>query len=577
MEAFISEIVEPRVLDLIVLILPKWRLLLYIFLMNIVIFTPVYAFGVLLISDEELMLICPSALLCGFNLVYRAVFRRYNHNNTRTALLGVCVLVLGISASGVVALYARKPTPLVLLLYGGVGGFGYQLVFSKMWKVLAKAFNAKKEMFVIHFLYSCGQAASVLLLVLVLQLPWEGYVYGSLLMLLSGIVLHLFPIVLLIEGEKNRLKLDLDSMVNLTEKGNEQFYAHVTRAANADVEVHYAASNEPQANQARSLSVSWKNPANFTYPSVQADKTAAQLNCDEHEHEEHVQLFTREGKCFNHDGVEILEMIVEEDECVLRAYNDDTGCESISLMHGPDKSDGAVSAPLTGKWSLFARQLVDATIRPLYRSFDLRHSVNRRLILSVRCTLLDIRCYSCVLLRATDTCLFVLFLAILPRFTAYHYQQRTKSRQMTILSVVVIPTSWFLCSLLLLWCDIRFRKQQDRLLIFGILFKAFGYFCGYSTKSSFWTFAGCVLIGFGQSIACTYQDSVVRRQFSLRQWQATKAGLCLLTGLAILLIAGLANLFYVYGRIDHLLLVLLLVYCAAGALWLACNCRTFFI
>ncbi|XP_052862743.1 uncharacterized protein LOC128269340 [Anopheles cruzii] len=574
MEAFISEIVEPRVLDLIVLILPKWRLLLYIFLMNVVIFTPVYAFGVLLISDEELTLICPSALLCGFNLVYRAVFRRYNHNNTRTALLGVCVLVLGISASGVVALYARKPTPLVLLLYGGVGGFGYQLVFSKMWKVLAKAFNAKKEMFVIHFLYSCGQAASVLLLVLVLQLPWEDYVYGALLMLLSGIVLHLLPIVLLIEGEKNRLKLNLDSMVNLTEKGNEQFYAHVTLNV-TDPQAAVFSTGCP-ADLARSLSVSWKNPANFTCPSVQVDETAVQLNCDEPEHE-HVQLFPREGKCFNHDGVEILEMIVEEDEGVLRAYNDDTGGESTSLVHGQDQSDGAVAAPVTGKWSLFARQLVDATVRPLYRSFDLRHALNRRLILSVRCTLLDIRCYSCVLLRATDTCLFVLFLAILPRFTAYHYQQRTKARQMTILSVVVIPTSWFLCSLLLLWCDIKFRKQQDRLLIFSILFKAFGYFCGYSTKSSFWTFAGCMLIGFGQSIACSYQDSVVRRQFSPRQWQATKAGLSLLTGLAILLIAGLANVFYVYGRIDQLLLVLLLVYCAAGALWLACNCRTFFI
>lgn len=35
MEAFICEIVEPRVLDLIMLVLPKWRLLLYIFLMNV--------------------------------------------------------------------------------------------------------------------------------------------------------------------------------------------------------------------------------------------------------------------------------------------------------------------------------------------------------------------------------------------------------------------------------------------------------------------------------------------------------------------------------------------------------------
>lgn len=35
MEAFINEMVEPRVFDLIVLILPKWRLLLYIFLMNV--------------------------------------------------------------------------------------------------------------------------------------------------------------------------------------------------------------------------------------------------------------------------------------------------------------------------------------------------------------------------------------------------------------------------------------------------------------------------------------------------------------------------------------------------------------
>lgn len=35
MEAFINEMVEPRVLDLIVLILPKWKLLMYIFLMNV--------------------------------------------------------------------------------------------------------------------------------------------------------------------------------------------------------------------------------------------------------------------------------------------------------------------------------------------------------------------------------------------------------------------------------------------------------------------------------------------------------------------------------------------------------------
>ncbi|XP_050082856.1 uncharacterized protein LOC126569629 [Anopheles aquasalis] len=622
MEAFICEIVEPRVLDLIMLVLPKWRLLLYIFLMNMVLFTPVYGFGVLLIGDTDLTLICPSAMLYGCNLVHRALFRRHNDRNTHTLLLGVGVLCTGISASGLAALYASTPVPIVLLLYGVVGGYGYQLVFSKMWKVLAKAFSARKEMFVIKFLHSCGQACSLLLLLACLHVPWwcREYVYGALLLVLTGLVLHLVPLALLIEYEKNRLKLDLDSLVQLTEKGNERYYGRVTGVRTGAAPSPSSQEPEQQQQQQQqqqppfelpaperfepgSFGASWKNPATFTVPTgQQRSPSGAQCSTmplagddeddddgddddDDDDDEDEHQLYARDGKCFNQDGVEILEMIVEEDE------------ESVRRAEASDREDGATEATVwecppsqvpdagTAKWNCLFSQLLRLRWRPspAGSSGGTYRCLNRRLVRSVRFALLDLRCYGCLLLRATDTCLFVLFLAILPRYTAHQQQQHqqqpgaTSVRLLTVRALGVIATAWAACSLLLLCCDVRFRKQQDRLLIFGILFKSFGYFCVYaSIRSSFWTVAGCVLVGFGHSIACAYQDLVIKRQFSQAQWQTVKAGLCLLTGLVVVLLAGTANLLYLYARIDHLLLALLLVYCAAGAFWLACNCRTFF-
>uniref|UniRef100_A0AAG5DAI8 Transmembrane protein n=1 Tax=Anopheles atroparvus TaxID=41427 RepID=A0AAG5DAI8_ANOAO len=624
MEAFINEMVQPRVLDLLVLILPKWRLLVFIFLMNIVIFTPVYVFGILLINDVELALICPPVLLFGFNLVHRAVFRCQNLHNTRTILLGVAILSVGISASGLVAMYTSHYW-LMVLLYSVVGGLGYQLVFSKMWKVLGKIFNARKEMFVIKFLHSCGQATSLLVLLLVFHLPWEDYVCGALLLLLTGIVLHLVPITLLIECEKNRLKLDLDSLVRITEKGNESYYAHVTRPT-ATIAAQLtcpapAADTFAEANELQPLygsasvgsrlassaakadaAVTWKNPANFapltgaaadgepgsagpprSLRRAGAESIGSLHRPGGYEYDYEEELCRRDdGKFFNQDGVEILEMILEEDEANMAAYEAATaghpqraGRGSLDEASASVRSDAdSQSSAPTGKWHLLS-SVVEGAARA-YHALDFRHTVNLRLVASVRCALLDFRCYSCVLLKATDVCIFVLFLAILPRFQAFHYHQRARARQMTLLSVVVISSAWAGFSFLLLWCEIRFRKQQERLLIFSILFQAFGYFCVYSIKSSFWTITGCVLVGVGHSIACSYQDLVIKRKFSQRQWSDVKAGLSLLSGLVVLAIAGLANVLYVYGRIDNLLLVLLLIYCASSGFWLACNCRIFF-
>lgn len=589
-------------------------------------FTPVYVFGVLLINDVELSLISPPAVLFGFNLIHRAVFRCQNLNNTRSILLGVAILSLGISASGMVALYASPPPSywLMVLLYSFLGGLGYQLVFSKMWKVLGKIFNARKEMFVIKFLHSCGQATSLLVLLLIFHLPWDDYVYGALLLLLAGVVLHLVPIALLIEGEKNHLKLDLDSLVRITEKGNESYYTHVTRpaagaaaAATTTSSMSSAALALGEVNELQPLaqgvaggalgpvgalareaihreddapkappgtSVTWKNPANFgsLHEGASDAFVAVSRSMVGYEYDYEEELCRREdGKCFNQDGVEILEIILEEDEANMAEYEAATAAyqqvggsvtPSGSIRSGDGGSSNSTTP--TGKWHLLS-SVVEGAARAV-RALDFRPTVNLRLVASVRGALRDFRCYSCLLLKATDVCIFVLFLAILPRFQAFHYHQRSRARQMTLLSVVVIASAWAGFSFLLLWCDIRFRKQQERLLIFSILFQAFGYFCVYSIKSSFWTITGCVLVGVGHAIACAYQDLVIKRKFNQRQWATVKSGLCLLSGLVVLAIAGLTNLLYVYGRIDNLLLVLILIYCASSGFWLACNYRIFF-
>ncbi|XP_001689395.3 uncharacterized protein LOC5666746 [Anopheles gambiae] len=590
MEAFINEMVEPRVFDLIVLILPKWRLLLYIFLMNIVLFTPVYVFGALVSNDPQLNLICPPVLLIGCNLLHRALFRFSNERNTRQLLLGVAILCLGISASGLVALLCATPHYLLLaLLYSVVGGFGYQLVFSRMWKVLAKIFSARKEMFVIKFLHSCGQASSMLLLLLCVQLPWDGYIYGALLLLLAGIVLHLLPLTMLIAGEKGRLRSDLDALVCLTEKGNESYYAHVaTRAVPLEPKQEPCAPGEAQPNDpepARSVtSLTWKNPANFSAPLREEAKreppaflTNPTLDYSgEYGECEESLLYRREGKCYNQDGVEILEMILEEDEPVGELPDTATGAHPPGVTTHETDSDAdthSTADATDGKWRWFG-QLCD-----LLRALDLgfRPTLNLRLVASTRSALGDLRCCSCALLKATDTSILVLFLCILPRLSVHHYQQQARARHMTLLAVVVISSAWAGASLLLLCCELRFRKLHGRLLVFGLFFQSFGYFCVYTTKSNFWIFVGCMLVGVGHSITCAYQEAVIKRQLGQHRWATAKAGIGLLAGVTIILLAAFANLYYVYGPVDQLLLALLLIYSAAGALWIACSCRIFFI
>lgn len=89
-----------------------------------IIFSPIYFFGIILIDNVELQLICPSAMLFGFNLIHRALFIRHNMNNTRSMLVGVGFLCVGISASGLVAMYSddRGTYQGTVLLYSLVGG-----------------------------------------------------------------------------------------------------------------------------------------------------------------------------------------------------------------------------------------------------------------------------------------------------------------------------------------------------------------------------------------------------------------------------------------------------------------------
>ncbi|XP_055602406.1 uncharacterized protein LOC129751121 [Uranotaenia lowii] len=555
MEAFINEMVEPRVLDLIVLILPKWKLLIYIFIMNVVIFSPLYFFSILLIDRDELELMCPSAMLFGFNLIHRALFVRHNLNNTRSMLMGVGILCVGISTSGLVTLMGDASNErggtyqVVLLLYSFVGGYGYHLVFSKMWKVLAKIFNAKKEMFVIKFLHSFGQSVTPMFLLATFYCPWREYFHGALLLLLGGVLLNLIPITILIENEKNFLKLDQDSFVKITEKGNESFYNDVAKNySNVDVfEPTPTVRDLPE----RVPMMRWKNPSNFCRdepePQVQI---ALEDDFDD-------DLLARDGKCYNSEGVEILEMIIEEDDENMAAY--EAATIPVAPVKEPDKE----------KWL----SLVLTHMDKLYHGINLRQHFNRHLVKSFPQAFREIKFYSCLLLKSIDLCVFILFLTILPKFMSHHYSHRGKPRQMLLLSLVIISSAWAIGSILLLWCDIKFRKQQDKLLIFSILFKAFGYFCVYSTKSSFWTVSGCVLIGVGHAIACSYQDLVIKRKFNGHQWNQIKSVLCLVSGLAVVLIAGFTNLAYVYYRIDYVLLTLLLLYCLSGSVWLACNYR----
>lgn len=549
MEAFINEMVEPKVLDLIVLILPKWKLLIYIWLMNIIIFSPIYFFSIIVIDNVELQLICPSAMLFGFNLIHRALFVRHNLNNTRSMLVGIGILCVGISSSGLVAMYSddRGTYQAVVLLYSLIGGYGYHLVFSKMWKVLAKIFNARKEMFVIKFLHSFGQSMSPLFLLVIFHCPWRDYIYGALLVLLGGFLLNLVPITILIENEKNFLKLDQDSFIKITEKGNESFYNDVAKNYTG-MEAVYPVQTSPEVEQMPMMS--WKNPAN--YCRQEEYEIPAIVDCED-------DLLNREGRCYNHDGVEILEIIVEEDE-----YNASEIVEVVVNVQPVKEADKT-------KWLTLSQILV--SMARLYHSIQVRQNFNTRIGKSIRFSIRELRFYSCLLLKSTDVCIFVLFLTVLPRFMSHHYYYRGKPRQMLLLSLVIISSSWATFSILLLWCEIKLRKQQDKLLIFSILFKAFGYFCVYSTKSSFWTVSGCILIGVGHAITCFYQDVVIKRKFSARQWSLVKGALCLLSGLLVIAIASLTNVAYIFCRIDNVLLTLLLVYSFSGSVWLVFNFR----
>ncbi|XP_055637552.1 uncharacterized protein LOC129776130 isoform X2 [Toxorhynchites rutilus septentrionalis] len=492
-------------------------------------------------------------MLFGFNLIHRALFVRYNLNNTRTILIGIAILSIGISASGIVEMYIKDSGSYltIVLLYSVIGGYGYHLVFSKMWKILDKIFNAKKEMFVIKFLHSFGQSISSLFLLTVIHWPWEDFVYGALLVMFGGILLNLIPLTILIENEKNFLKLDQDSLVKITEKGNESFYNDVAKNYTGTQEDVDSRQKRPvEAEQIPMMS--WKNPANYSKEdNLQLTKPM------EGEYDE--ETFARDGKYFNSDGVEILEIIVEEDDENIAQYE-------AATSHVPQ-----VEVSKDSQW-LKINQIF-TSIAKIYNNIHLVQHINTRIIKSVRFAFTEPKFYSCLLFKSTDLCVFVLFLTILAKFMSFHYYHRAKSRQMLLLSYVTISSSWTVCSLLLLWCDIRFRKQHDKLLIFSILFKAFGYFCVYSTKSSFWTVTGCVLIGVSHAIACSYQDLVIKQKFSARQWNLVKGALCFVGGMLIVVLASLVNVAYVYCRIDNVLLVLLLVYCISGSTWITFNYR----
>ncbi|XP_016039988.2 uncharacterized protein LOC6726425 isoform X2 [Drosophila simulans] len=523
--------------------------------------TPAYLYGNVVESDKDLVLrIWPAIVYQATGELCRSIMEHldteYSGRSRETtqyrrvfllATLIACVslMVSGILFSSAWIVVTTTTQVVAIVFYGFFAGIGSSLY---LWKthVILEAVRPREDKYVRKTIHLCGEAFCQLFLSFVFTSLRTLYGTAQSIVLMSALLVNLIPLSLIITKHREDAFTTKRISVIKAETG---FAALPLRAALAANLV---------ADQLDGLdTLSWRNPAT-TEMATPSGAVAAAVVVDTHSN---YMLATDEAYVtyVNPNGVEIMEIIPEEDETVsmMRSSNAtiDNYAMSASQMSHKSLSNGRLypltpqhpvgtgtgtgtgtgsSSPLPPDYANLRR------IRRMSRAVTthLWWNLLDKIAMPLQQALLVPQLYATTLLLSADIFSYVMCLTVLPGLAVSHHA--LKNAEIPFLfSLLAFP--WMCFSLMTPRFGTSLYKRKLQWHTLGSICKCLALiFISFSTSKLLLS-VSAVLLGFGQVVTAFLQELVFQMGMTRANWTAIRRPVHFTNGLLVLLWGALAH------------------------------------
>ncbi|XP_005183061.1 uncharacterized protein LOC101896524 isoform X1 [Musca domestica] len=507
--------------------------------------TPAYLYGNVVESDKDLVLrIWPAIVYMATGQLCRSILEHLDteyHGRTRetikyrkvfllATLITFCSLMIsGIFFSSAWIKVTTTTQIIAIVFYGFFGGIGASLF---IWKthVILEAVRPREDKFVCKTIHLCGEAFCQLFLSFAFTNLRTLYGTAQSIVLMSALLVNLIPISLIITRHREGAITQRISVIK-TEATFTPLHHQLGRYANTF------------ADQLDGIELrTWKNPLMEHHNSVAA-MTLAAAAVDNH----HYMLPTDQVDVtfINPNGVEIMEIIPEEDETVSVMRSSSATIENYGRSNSMSASQQMRKSNSNGL-QMSREGVVDSGYSNLDKLQQFSRDVTSHLWLNLldkiavplKRALLVPQLYPTTFLLSADIFSYVMCLTVLPGLAVSHHA--IKNAEIPFLfSLLAFP--WMCFSLMTPRFGNSLYKQKFQWHTLGCISKGLALiFISFSTSKLLLS-VSAALLGFGQSVTLFLQDWVLQMCMSRAQWLAIRYPLHFTNGLLILVWGALAH------------------------------------
>lgn len=344
---------------------------------------------------------------------------------------------------------------------------------GKMFVMINGILN-NERLHLINFIWSFGQGFASFLYPLLITFTFRWICFDCTLVIIGAMILHIIPITLLIVKRTIELRLmrkvieqrKLETQIPLS---NESRYSDIS-AISFDfcADIKYPSDIDME-------NLRWKNPCSIFYDPPGTEREP---------NDDHFLENLDSNRVMNADGVEIMQIIVEEDEDNDIKFPEHVAIESEELTKDAIES---IYDEINRKHELQKREqkLISRNQRVktcVANAFNrIFTTLHRQIINPLARSLKLFNFYPSIILKSCDIFSYLLFINfILPNLAQSLY--RFENRESIIYLIMLMGFCWITYSLLVL----KFYKHMKHnslyfIHIIGILAKFFGYLREYST------------------------------------------------------------------------------------------------
>ncbi|KAH8300867.1 hypothetical protein KR044_000693 [Drosophila immigrans] len=527
--------------------------------------TPAYLYGNVVESDKDLVLrIWPAIVYQATGEICRSIMEhldteysgraRETTQYRRIFLLATLIACISLMISGIFfssawVVVTTTTQTVAIVFYGFFAGIGSSLY---LWKthVILEAVRPREDKYVRKTIHLCGEAFCQLFLSFVFTSLRTLYGTAQSIVLMSALLVNLIPLSLIItKHREDAFKTKRISVI----KAESSFGALPLRGA---LVANFVADQLDGLDVMASMS--WRNPATADLSSTTGTAPVAAVAAAVVDTHSSYMLATDEAYVtyVNPNGVEIMEIIPEEDETVsmMRSSSatiDNYGISQSQMLHKSHSNGriytqnplnpGSGTAPGTGSSS------------PLPETYANLHRIRRmslavtshlwwnlldKIAMPLQHALLVPQLYATTLLISADIFSYVMCLTVLPGLAVSHHA--LKNAEIPFLfSLLAFP--WMCFSLMTPRFGSSLYKRKLQWYTLGSICKCLALiFISFSTSKLLLS-VSAVLLGFGQVVTAFLQEMVFQLGMTRANWTAIRRPVHFTNGLLILVWGALAH------------------------------------